>query len=132
MFNILYVLYKFFMFKKFIQKYEILFFQGLIELVLGIITLIIITHYFGYIDSYYTYFDGLDDYEIGLFIGLIFVHFATYLTIFIIIDLFTPFHIFLLDTLSQTITYFFCHDFEKYIYSTIISIIILFKYIIHS
>ena len=125
MFNILYVLYKFFMFKKFIQKYEILFFQGLIELVLGIITLIIITHYFGYIDSYYTYFDGLDDYEIGLFIGLIFVHFATYLTIFIIIDLFTPFHIFLLDTLSQTITYFFCIDFEKYIYSTITSIIIL-------
>jgi len=42
-FSILYVLYKFFMLKKYINLYEILFFQGLIELILGIITLIITT-----------------------------------------------------------------------------------------
>ena len=36
-FNILYILYKFFMLKKYINLYSILFFQGLIELVLGII-----------------------------------------------------------------------------------------------
>ena len=39
-FNILYVLYKFFMIKKFIKSYEILFFQGLIESIIGIIMLV--------------------------------------------------------------------------------------------
>ena len=90
-FNILYILYKFFMLKKYINLYSILFFQGIIELVLGIITLIITTKYFKSFDSFYTYIDGIDGTEIGLFIGLVFVNFLSSIVLYIIIDIFSIF-----------------------------------------
>ena len=98
-FNVSYVLYKFFMIKKFIKSYAILFFQGLIELILGIIFLAITTKYFPEFDSLTTYLENLDSSDITIFISLIFINFVTYVTIFIIIDIFTPFHIFLLNIL---------------------------------
>ena len=72
-----------------------------IELILGIITLTITTDYFEKFDSLYTFIDGLDSKEIGLFFALIFANFANYLIIFIIIDIFTPFHIFLVNVLTE-------------------------------
>ena len=101
-FNTLYVLYKFLMIKKFIKSYSILFFQGLIELILGIITLVIATYYFQF-DSFRTYFEDIDGREIFIAITLIFTNFITFLTIYIVIDLFTPFHIFLENILTGTI-----------------------------
>ena len=118
--NIMYVLYKFFMFKKFIKSFSILFFQGLIELILGIITLVISTQYFSMFDSYKAYFSDLDTTEIIIFFSLILLHFITFVIVFIIIDIYTPFHVFLLMMLSYIINPIFNSDFwinktEKYI-----------------
>ena len=124
-FNILYILYKFFMLKKYINLYSILFFQGIIELVLGIITLIITTKYFKSFDSFYTYIDGIDGTEIGLFIGLIFVNFLSNIVLYIIIDIFSPFHIFLVDIFSQIILFFVDENIGSKINITIICSIFL-------
>ena len=102
-FNILYVLYKFFMIKKSIKSYGILFFQGLIELILGIIVLAITTKYCPELDSLFIFIEGIDGKEIFRFVSLIFINFITFLTIFIILDIFTAFHIFLLNIISEII-----------------------------
>ena len=115
-FSILYVLYKFFMIKKSIKSYGILFFQGLIELLFGMITLAVTTKYFPNVDSLETYKDQLDGSEILSFFSLIFINFVKYLTIFIIIDKFTPFHIFLLDILMGIIYTLFEWPFGDVIY----------------
>ena len=73
-FNSLYVFYKFLMVHKFIKSYTILFFQGLIELILGIISLAITTKYFKNIDNFYSYKEGLDNFEIFMFVGLILIN----------------------------------------------------------
>ena len=125
-FNVSYVLYKFFMIKKFIKSYAILFFQGLIELILGIIFLAITTKYFPEFDSLTTYLENLDSSDITIFISLIFINFVTFVTIFIIIDIFTPFHIFLLNILSEIIFGFFDGTFKSEIYKTIIYYIFIF------
>ncbi len=113
-YNILYVLYKFFMIKKFIKSYEILFYQGVYELVFGIITLAITTKYFKQFDNFYSYFDGLEGKEIGRFISLVFINFIKFFTIFINIEIFGPFHIFLLDILAGIIISFFDNDLSKF------------------
>ena len=103
--NGLYVFYKFIMVNKFIKSYVILFFQGLIELILGLISLIITTKYFKEIDDFLSYIEDLNILEISIFFGLILVNFVTYLTIYIIIDIFTPFHIFLLYIIADIIIF---------------------------
>ena len=102
-FNILYVIYKFFMIKKSIKSYEILFFQGLIELILGIIALSITTKFCPEFDSFFIFFNDINGKEIFRFVSLIFINFLTFLIIFIIIDIFTAFHIFLLNIISEII-----------------------------
>ena len=119
-FNILYVLYKFFMIKKFIKSYEILFFQGLIESIIGIIMLTITTKYYPKLDSFNMYIENIEGKEIFVFISLIFINFVTFVTIFIIIDIFTPFHIFLLNNLAEIIFGFFDGTFKIEIYLKII------------
>ena len=104
-FNILYVLYKFFMIKKSIKSYGILFLQGLIELILGIIVLAITTKYCPELDSLFIFIEGIDGKEIFRFVSLIFINFITFLTIFIILDIFTAFHIFLLNIISEIIIF---------------------------
>ena len=124
-FNVLYVLYKYYMFIKYINLYTMLFVQGLLELLFGIISLIITTKYFEKFDSFSTYIEGLDGTEIGIFIGLIFVHFLSYLTINLIIDIFTPFHIFLIDILSQIIIFHIDKEIDSKIGITIACLIFL-------
>ena len=133
---ILYVLYKFFMIKKYIKSYAILFFQGLVELILGIIFLFIATKYINSFENYEEYFQNLNGKEIAFFITLMIIHFLTYLTIFIIIDIFTPFHIFLLNIISKVIISFFNTDiwrqkaeFSVYLIFLIISIFMILIYI---
>ena len=91
------------MIKKSIKSYGILFFQGLIELILGIIVLSITTKYCPELDSFFIFIEGIDSKEILLFVSLIFINFITFLTIFIILDIFTSFHIFLLNIISEII-----------------------------
>ena len=115
------------MIKKFIKSYGILLFQGLIELILGIIMLAITTNFYPKLDNFNTYINGIDGSEITIFCSLIVINFVTFLTIFIIIDIFTPFHIFLLNILSEIITGFFDGIYNTEIYKIItyyISIII--------
>ena len=124
-YNILYVLYKFFMIKKFIKSYEILFYQGVYELVFGIITLAITIKYFKQFDNFYSYFDGLEGKEIGRFISLVFINFIKFFTIFINIEIFGPFHIFLLDILAGIIISFFDNDLSKFDVSISIAYFVL-------
>ena len=124
-YNILYVLYKFFMIKKFIKSYEILFYQGVYELVFGIITLAITTKYFKQFDNFYSYIDGLEGKEIGRFISLVFINFIKFFTIFINIEIFGPFHIFLLDILAGIIISFFDNDFSEFDVSISIAYFVL-------
>ena len=124
-YNILYVLYKFFMIKKFIKSYEILFYQGVYELVFGIITLALTTKYFKQFDNFYSYFDGLEGKEIGRFISLVFINFIKFFTIFINIEIFGPFQIFLLDILAGIIIFFFDNDLSKFDVSISIAYFVL-------
>ena len=124
-FNVLYVLYKFFMIKKSIKSYGILFFQGLIELILGIIILAITTKYFPKLDNFHTFIDDIKGKEIFVFISLIFINFVTFVTIFIIIDIFTPFHIFLLNILSGIIIAFFDETFHNKFYIIITYVVFI-------
>ena len=107
-FNILYVLYKFFMLKKFIKSFEILSLQGLIELILGIIVLIITTTCYPKFDNFKIFKENLEKSkeEKIIFFSLLLTNFFTSLTIFIILDIFTPFHILLLNILSDIISGF--------------------------
>ena len=123
--DMLYVLYKFFMIKKFIKSYEILFYQGIYELVFGIITLAITTKYFKQFDNFYSYFDGLEGKEIGRFISLVFINFIKFFTIFINIEIFGPFHIFLLDILAGIIISFFDNNLSKFDVSLSIAYFVL-------
>ena len=106
-FNILYVLYKFFIYKKFIKTYAILSFQGLIELIIGIIFLVITTKYYPKLDDFNSYISDIDGPEIAIFCSLIIVNFLTFLILFIVLDIFTPFHIFLLNILSEIFFFLF-------------------------
>ena len=78
----LYVLYKFFMIKKSIKSYVILFFQGIIELILGIIILAISTKFYPKLDDFIAYIKDIDSREIFIFFSLIINNFLTSLTIF--------------------------------------------------
>jgi len=66
LYNLTYVLEKYYMFFKYIKSYEILFFEGIFELCFSIIALIITTN-IGYIDNFWDYWDNLDGNEIFIF-----------------------------------------------------------------
>ena len=53
--------------KKFIKSYVILFFQGLIELILGIISLVMTTKYFKSFDNFFSFIENLNKFEIFIF-----------------------------------------------------------------
>ena len=100
-----YVLNKYCMFIKYIKSYELLFFEGLIQLILATITLIITTN-IGYIDNFWDFYYNLDKAEIIIFIGLILVNFMNNLLIFLIIDKFSPMHILLADFFHDLLNFF--------------------------
>ena len=124
-FNMLYVLYKFFMIKKSIKSYGILFFQGLIELILGIIILAISTKFYPKLDDFTAYIKDISSKEIFIFFSLIINNFLTYLTIFIILDMFTPFHIFLQNIITDIIISIFDEIFVSEGYKIIAYVIFL-------
>ena len=108
------------MLKKYIKSYEILFFQGIIESILGIITLIIMTKY-DYIDNYWKFIEKLDKKEIIIILLIILGRFLFHSMIMIIIDFLSPFYVFLVYVIGEIA--FFLHemkDYPKIIISSII------------
>ena len=94
-------------------------------MILGIILLVITTKYFPKLDNFNTYNQNITHKEIFIFFTLIIINFITFVTIFIIIDIFTPFHIFLLNILSEIIIGFFDKDFNTDFYAIITYVILV-------
>jgi cell division protein FtsL len=106
----IYFLYKYYMLIKFLISFEILFYQGLIELLFGIITLIITTS-IKKVDNFFTFCDALNEdtkkpKQILLFVALIVITFLNTSLIITIIDYFSPFYIFLTNALSDFFFFF--------------------------
>ena len=105
LFSLLNVLYKYYIHKKYIKSYEILFIEGIIEFILGIITLVITTS-IGVLDNYYDFIEQLDKNELTILFFLTLIQFLLYTFQIIIIDLFSPFHVFLLKIITEFILFF--------------------------
>ena len=99
------VLDKYLMLIKYIKPNEILFSNGIIVLILSIITLVITTNV-GNVDNFWDYIYNLDTKEVLIFISLIFIYFIDSLFILLIIYLFSPIHIMLTDFISDIINFF--------------------------
>ena len=99
------VLYKYLIEKKLIISYEILFFEGLFDFLFGIITLIITTK-IGVLDNFWDFIDQIDKKEILLIIAITVVQFLLYSIEMVIIDMFSPFHILLINIIREYILYF--------------------------
>ena len=104
-FSFTYVMFKYYMIIKYIHSYEIMFFQGLIESILSIITLIITTKY-DYIDNFSKFIDKVTKKEIFIIISWIIINFV-YMTIFYkTIEIFNQFYLFISVLLSEYIIFF--------------------------
>ena len=115
------------MMKKFIKSFEILFYEGIFESIIGIILLIITTK-IRKIDIYFDYYNSLNIKEIFVFISLILCNFATYLIKIIVVDLFSPFYAFLINILALCI--FFLIGMKSNQNSLVVSIISMISIII--
>ena len=103
--SLVYFLYKYYMHIKYIISFEILFYQGLIELSFVIITLIITTS-INKVDNFIDFCNELDVKEGLLIIFLIITNFISNALLITIINIFSPFHIFLADALSGFLSFF--------------------------
>ena len=99
------VLYKFLMDKKYIISYEILVYEGIIEFILGVIILIITTS-LNYLDNFWDFVNDVDATEIALLVLLTLIQFLLYLSQIIVIDKFSPFHVFLITVIRDLIFFF--------------------------
>ena len=116
---------KYLMFSKYINSYEIIFFQGIIELILGVISLIITTKY-DFFDNFWDYYNKLNKEEvIILFLSLI-LNFIYYSLIITIIDILTPFFILFVSILSTIFFTVFLFIITGGIFSNILTIVIYF------
>ena len=105
------VLYKYYMLIKYIQLYEILFFEGLFLSIFSIIALIILVK-IGLINSLWEYYEIIDLKEIIILVSLLIIYFIYNLLQLIIIDYFSPFHILLTNLIPENILYvFFLYDY---------------------
>ena len=89
-----YVIFKYFIQTTYIRSYEIMFLQGLIELILSIVIIAILMSCKIMNDFQYFYNIIIEE-ELWKFILSIFIYFGYYSQLFIIIDIFSPFHIIL-------------------------------------
>ena len=100
-----YFLYKYYMLIKFLISFEILFYQGLIELSFEIITLIITTS-INKVDNFLYFCKELNTKEALLFVASIIMNFLNSSLLIIIIDYFSPFYTFLTNALSDFLLFF--------------------------
>ena len=127
------VLYKYYMFIKYIKSYEILFFEGLFLSVLLVITLIILIK-IGYIQNFWDYYENIELKEIILFVSLILIKFICNIFQLIIIDYFSPFHILLTNKIPERIAFLFIYinktKTKIFIFDSIIILIYVFVILI--
>ena len=105
---------KYLIFSKYINSYEILFFQGIFELILGVISLIITTKY-DFLDNFLDYYNQLDKVGVNFLIVLLLLNFIYYSLVITIIDILTPFFIFFIFNVSNIfiiLISFFLEDFN--------------------
>ena len=91
---------------KYIKSYEILSFEGLIVLILSIITLIIAIK-IGYINNFWNYYENIDIKEIIIFVSMTLISFISGILMLIIIDIFSPFYNLLSDNIQDMIYFFY-------------------------
>ena len=89
-----FVLEKYFMVKTYVRIYEYLYIQGLIELVLSAILLPILIN-LNVLEDFSYYWEIFTN-ELGRNVSLIFIFFVYYSILFLVIDVFTPFHVVLI------------------------------------
>ena len=123
-FSLTYVIYKYMMIKKYIKFYEILFFEGVIESFLGILTLIIATACDS-LDNFFDFTKKLDTTETLIVILLLISRFLFHSTVIIVIDFYSPFYVFLLFIIGEGIV-FFATISEKEFGDIILGFILLF------
>ena len=106
-FSLLSVLDKYLIHKKYINSYEILFSQGIIEFILGLITLTITTK-INKLDNFFDFIHSLSNNgkEIVIFVVLIIDQFFVYAVQITVIDIFSPFHVFLMKIINEFILFF--------------------------
>lgn len=114
------VLNKFTIEKKFASPYDICFYQGILNLVLYIICLII----FKDIDDFFSYWNELNNIEVYFFLILMIIQFIFNLFIFITLKNFTECHILIIIVIAEMEP--FCKDF---VYHNFRSIIIISEFI---
>ena len=119
-FSLCIVLNKFTIEKKFASPYEICFCQGIINLVLYIICLII----FKDLDDFFSYWNELNNIEVYLFLIMMIIQFVFNLFIFITLKKFTECHILIIIVISELEP--FCRDL---VYNKFNSIIIIIEFI---
>ena len=105
-FSLTYVMYKYYMLIKYIHPYEIMFFEGLFELLFSIITLIIAKS-FGKLDNLINFIGDFKGIEILKIIAWILVSFIYHAILFKVIDTFSPFYIHISIIISEFINVFF-------------------------
>ena len=120
-FTLQFVLYKYLMQIKYIQYFEILFFEGLILSILLILTLFIATK-FGYLDDFLDYYERINRTTIIIFIILIIIDFIYNSLKLIIINIFSPFQILLTDVIPRNIFIFLSKE-KKNLLSSISTIV---------
>ena len=103
--SLVYFLYKYYMHIKYIISFEIIFYQGIIELIFGIITLIITTS-INKVDNFIAFCNELNAKEGLLIAALILTNFISSIFMITIINIFSPFHIFLSTALTDFLSFF--------------------------
>jgi hypothetical protein len=139
LFSLNYFLIKYFMHIKYMISYEILFYEGVFELTLGIITYIITTS-INKLDNFIDFCKEIKEnpLQVLVIIGLIIINFLYNTFLFIIIDAFSPFHIFLSNVLSEFIVFIYTffefnenYDYTKIILGFILLILCLFMILVY-
>ena len=139
LFSLNYFLIKYFMHIKYMISYEILFYEGVFELALGIITYIITTS-INKLDNFIDFCKEIKEnpLQVLVIIGLIIINFLYNTFLFIIIDAFSPFHIFLSNVLSEFIVFIYAffefnenYDYTKIILGFILLILCLFMILVY-
>ena len=109
--SIIVVISKYNMEKTYCSPYEICIWEGFFGLILHIITLVIINNIgatiadIKYPENFFEYFDNYDIYDFILCIVVIIVAFVYNVSIFLICDYFTPFHILITSIIKECHTY---------------------------
>ena len=104
-FSLTYVMYKYFMLTKFMYAFEIMFFEGVFELLFSIITLVI-ARSLGKLDKLEDFISKFKGIEILIIISWILSGFIYHSLLFKIIDCFTPFYIHMSIIISEIISLF--------------------------